>query len=105
MKTLALYNTYSTRLVASLAAVCTVSVFMYGAFLLMAVAHAAELRVIEEELVVLESEASTLQSQYIVKTKALTIEHARALGFVEPIAQTTVAAGDAGLSIVPASLR
>jgi hypothetical protein len=105
MKPLALYNKYSTRIIAGLAALCALSVFMYGAFLLMAVAHAAELKVIEEELMVLESEASQLQSQYIVKTKALTIEHARALGFVEPVAQTTVAVSDAGLSVVPAALR
>lgn len=105
MKTFALYNRYAKRTMASLAALCAVSVFLYGAFLLMAVAHAAELRTIEDTLMSLESEASQLQSEYLIKTKALTLEHARALGFVEPIAQTTVAAGDAGLSIVPETLR
>ena len=105
MKALALYNRYSSRLIAILAVTCAVSVFFYGAFLLMAVAHAAELRTIEDTLMTLESESSALQSEYLLKTKALTLQHARDLGFVEPTAQTTVAAGDAGLSVVPAALR
>ena len=104
MKVFALYNRYASRLTAVLAALCAVSVFLYGALLLMAVAHAADLRAIEEQLSGLESSQSQLQSEYMAKTKALTLERARELGFVEPIARTTVAGGD-GLSVVPAALR
>lgn len=104
MNMLALYNRHATRLTALLAALCAISVFLYGAFLLMAVAHAAELRAIEDEISTLESSGSRLQSEYMAKTKALTIERARELGFVDPVAQTTVTDSD-GLSVVPAILR
>ena len=100
MKILALYNLYVTRVVALLAAMCALSVFMYGAFLLMAVSHAADLRAIEDESSDIAAEVSELQGNYLAKTKSLTLAQATALGFVEPIAKTTVVAHEQGLTLL-----
>lgn len=102
MKAIALYNLYIRRVAAAVAIAFAVSVFLYGAFLLMAVAHAAELRGIEDELGRIESSVSTLQAEYIVRTRTLTLDRAYELGFVEPIAQNTVVAGSPGLTLAPA---
>lgn len=105
MKFLALYNAYATRTTALLAALCLVSVFAYGTLLLMAVAHAASLAQIQDESVAIEGRVSTLQARYLAETKNLTLERAYALGYVEPVAETSVAADDVALSILPEELR
>lgn len=105
MNIFAFYNAHVRRVAAALAVVSAVSVFAYGAFLLMAVAHAAELRAVEDELTTIESSVSELQAQYIVRTRTLTIDKAYELGFVEPVAQNTVTAGGSGLTLAPAGQR
>ncbi len=105
MKFLALYNLYAARVAAALAVTCLVAVFAYGTFLLMAVAHAAELRVMQEEAAQTEGRVSMLQEQYLAQTRGLTLERAYALGFVEPLVQTAVSAAASGLSMVPGPAR
>ncbi len=105
MQYLALYNQYSAKTAGALAALCAVSVFCYGAFLLLAVSHAAKLRGVESEISSIESKVSTLQAIYLERSKALTPELARAMGFVEPSSQVTVYFGGEGLSLAPGSTR
>lgn len=105
MKFLALYNAYATRTLAILAAVCVCSVFAYGTFLLMAVAHAASLAKVQEESSAIEGRMSQLQARYLVETKNLTLERAYSLGFVRPVAEASVAADTDGLSLLPGELR
>lgn len=103
-KALALYRLYARRTAATLAGVVAVSIFAYGAFLLLAVAHAAELGAMEERAAAVESRVSQLQARYLAETKSLTLERALAMGFVEPVREDTVAAEAAGLSLVPEAL-
>lgn len=105
MKFLALYNAYATRTLAILATVCVCSVFAYGTFLLMAVAHAASLARVQDESNAIESRVSQLQARYLADSKNLTLERAYALGYVRPIAEVSVAADEVGLSLIPQELR
>lgn len=101
MTFLALYNQYSAKIAGMLAAACVFSVFCYGAFLLMAVSHAAGLRGVEEKVATIEAKVSSLQTTYLERTKTLTPEVARSMGFVEPTKQSTVLAQGSGLSLLP----
>lgn len=99
MKYLALYNTYSMRAAALLAVVVAASVFAYGACMLLAVAHAAEIRSAESAIHTLSSRASALESAYLAENALLTEERAHALGFVEPTEQFVVYAAPDTLSL------
>jgi len=89
-KTLALYNHYSRSAFALLACVCALSVFLYGFFLLEAVAHAASRARSGHEMAALKLELSDLESRYLAVTQALTPARAKELGLVTPQHVTTV---------------
>lgn len=60
------------------------SVFLYGALLLGAVAHAAGATKAERQVRDLDQKVSKLEASYLNATKALSPERAKALGFVAP---------------------
>jgi len=95
MKALAFYNQYSRSAFALLAFVCAVSVFLYGVFLLEAVAHTASRARAGRAVTELKSKLSQVESQYLVATQAITPARAAALGFVTPKTVATVYATDA----------
>ena|ERR1043166_1416305 len=99
MTRLAAYNLYAARALQALTALCAVSAFMYGAFLLLAVAHAARLGSLERESRSLTAQVSAAQSEYLAQTRELTPERAAALGFVAPAQTTVVYAAPTGLSV------
>lgn len=94
MYAIKLYNLYIGRVVAVLAAIIAVSIFIYGAFLLGAVAHAAGRTAAEGKIRTLSTSVSQLESQYLAETRALSQEKAAALGFVAPVAVETVYANN-----------
>lgn len=82
------------------AGVVALAVFLYGAFLLGAVAHAAGRTAAERQVQRLSSEISMLESTYLTETRAISTERAAALGFVAPSGTATVYAGiSAGLTL------
>jgi hypothetical protein len=99
MRALTLYNTHIRRVVAVVAGIIALSVFLYGALLLGAVAHAAGRTTAEQKLRALSSEVSKLESHYLSQTKGLSPERAANLGFVPPIAVATVFAGEPSLVV------
>jgi hypothetical protein len=99
MYSMTLYNTYVGRIVAFLAGVTAVAVFLYGAFLLGAVAHATSRTAAEREVQRLSSEVSALEGVYLTETKALSPDRAAAIGFVAPSGVATVYAGEPGLTL------
>ena len=93
------YNPYLTRLAVLLAATTVIAALLYGIFLLEAVAHTAKRTNIEREARALTSELGGLQAKSLALTKGLTPEHARELGFTEPIKVSTVFATEANRSL------
>jgi len=96
---LALYHLYVRRCVALLAAVIVLCAFLYGFFLLEAVAHAASQAKARRDIAGLSSKVAGLQAQYLSATKAITPERAREMGFVAPVSVATVYAEESGLSL------
>lgn len=84
------FDLYAARMAAVLAGLCALCVFLYGAFLLGAVAHAAKHTAAEREAVKLTRSISILEGEYLSKTKVLTAQTARDMGFVAPVAVSTV---------------
>ena len=99
MRRLTLYTIYCLRLTALLAAVCTVAAFLYGALLLMAVAHTARLSVAEAEVRTVAGATGALESAYLAGQKSLTLARAHELGFVEPVQTFVVYALPSALTI------
>ena len=99
MKALTLYDLYTPRIVAALAGVAGIAVFLYGALLLGAVAHTAARTTAEKEVRSLSVSVSSLENQFLTQTKSLNPERAAELGFVEPTAITTVYAGTDSLTL------
>ena len=93
------YTAYVTRTMAVFAAVTALSVFLYGIFLLEAVGNTAERTGVERHVRNLTSKVGALESQYLLKTKEMTLERASALGFVAPATVTTVFATAASKSL------
>jgi hypothetical protein len=89
----AFYDAYARRVVALLAVLSALCVFLYVAFLLGAVAHAAGRTQAERQVRALSAQVGTLEAQYLKETKALSLERAEAMGFVVPTAVATVVAG------------
>jgi cytochrome c-type biogenesis protein CcmH/NrfG len=85
-----MYLPYLPRVAALLAVVCALSAFLYGAFLLEAVAQAASRTTAERQIEALQSQLGTLEGQYLSATQTLTPERAVALGFVAPKIVSTV---------------
>jgi hypothetical protein len=100
MKALTLYHMYVHRIVAALAVVCAISVFLYGAFLLMAVAHATHMAGAERQIKTLTGQLSVAESQYLAMTDAISPATAIQLGLVKPATIAIVEVAKAqGLSI------
>ena len=99
MKALVLYNTYTPKAIAALAGIAGMSVFLYGALLLGAVAHTAARTSAEKEVRSLSVVVSSLENQFLNETKSLSPERAAALGFVAPAAVSTVYAGTGSLTL------
>jgi len=94
------YQPYLGRIATLLACACALSLFLYGVFLLEAVAHAASLASAEKQTRDIASQMSALEGQYLVDTQALTPEKAQALGFVTPAVVSTVVANEQSFSFV-----
>ncbi len=105
MKTLAIYNTYTPRIIAALAGIVGISVFLYGALLLGAVAHTAARTSAEKEVRSISLAVSSLENQFLTETKSLSPERAASLGFVAPAAVATVYAGTGSLTLAAPALR
>lgn len=103
--TIALSNIYVTRATAVLAGVCTMAVFLYAVFLLIAVAHTASRTTAERAIGEITAHVADLQTQYLAQTKNITLAHATELGFTSPVAVSTVYENSAehGLSLNRAS--
>lgn len=78
------YQAHVSRALAVLSGTLVLAIFLYGALLLLAVAHAAKLSAAEQEIATLSGEVATLQNQYLSHTKALSPKQAQELGFVAP---------------------
>ena len=89
-----MYERWARSGFALLAAVCAVSAFLYGVFLLEAVGHTANRARASQDIRELKSKLSDLESRYFSATVALTPAYASALGFVSPSNVTTVYATD-----------
>lgn len=72
------------RMIALCAAVVALSLFLYGFFLLEAVAHTASHAQAESKIQTLTSNVSTLEQQYLSYTSGLTLNRAQELGLVSP---------------------
>ena len=105
MKALALYHIYTPSIIASLAGIAGISVFLYGALLLGAVAHTAARTSAEKEVRNLSLAVSSLENQFLTETKSLSPERAAALGFVAPAAVATVYAGTGSLTLAAPAVR
>ncbi len=92
-----MYQPYVSRTLVVLAVLLTISVFLYSAFLLEAVAHAASKTVAQNQTQKLTEHLSSLESQYLALTQAITPERAALLGFVAPtIVASIYAKGETG---------
>ncbi len=87
---IALYNTYLSRAALVLTFLCTLSVFLYGIFLLMAVVHTASRTAAERHINTLSAGMGDAEMSYLTAQKALTPERAKALGFVAPVKVSSV---------------
>lgn len=84
------YRLYLARAAAAFAGLCAASVFLYGAFLLLAVEHAAALTDAQGKIQDMSAQVSDLEARYLAAEKALTPERATELGFTAPKEVTTV---------------
>ena len=100
MKALAIYHYYAPRAAAFLAICCAVSVFLYGTFLLMAVAHAAHMSSAEQQIRQLTGTLSTAESKYLSATNAISLATAVGMGLVKPVSVSIVTTAQAqGLTL------
>jgi hypothetical protein len=99
MRVIDFYSAHARRVAAALAGVAALSVFLYGALLLGAVAHATGRTAAEKQLRSLSSSVSALESTFLAETRGLSPERAAAMGFVAPVAVDTVYAGTSGLTL------
>jgi hypothetical protein len=84
------YQPYLARVAAVLAIITALSLFLYGIFLLEAVAQAGARNSAERQIHTISSDLSVLEGQYLAQTQALTPERAQQLGYVAPKQVSTV---------------
>jgi len=84
------YQPYIPRVIAFLAVVCALCAFIYGFFLLEAVAHAAARDSAESQIQTITKKLSALEAQYLAATQSLTPARAQELGYVVPQSVTAV---------------
>jgi hypothetical protein len=100
MKSIAVtYTPHVTKAIAALAAVTVLALFLYGFFLLEAVANTAKRADAEKGVSELTSRISGLEAQYLADTENLTPEQAQSLGYETPTDITTVYAGTASQAL------
>lgn len=97
MYAITFYHQYIGRIVAVLSGLIALAVFLYGAFLLGAVAHAAGRTTAEAGVRSLSASISVLEGQYLAETKALSPRLAADMGFVAPSSVVTVYTGGSSL--------
>ncbi|HVV39142.1 MAG TPA: hypothetical protein VHD31_02335 [Candidatus Paceibacterota bacterium] len=91
MKSIAItYTPILHRVIALLAAVTVLAVFLYGFFLLEAVANTAKRAAAEKHVAELTSQMGALEQQYLTQTRDLTLDQAHQMGFESPKTVTTV---------------
>lgn len=81
---------YLSRSAAILGALCTLSVFLYGIFLLMAVAHTAARSEAQRQINSISAHLGDMEMQYLSQQRTFTPERAQELGYVEPKSVSTV---------------
>ncbi len=94
MQRIAVYNLYVSRSLTIMAMLCTLSVFLYGIFLLMAVTHTASRTAAERHISKLSVKSGDVEAHYLAEQRSLTPERAQELGFVKPKTVSTVYAAD-----------
>jgi len=91
MNTVALvYQDHLSKIIAALAGLVVVALFLYGFFLLEAVMHTASRADAEVEIHATNSRLSILESQYLSLTRTMTPARAQELGFAPPASVSTV---------------
>ena len=105
MRALAFYNIYTPKVIAALAGIAGISVFLYGALLLGAVSHTAARTSAEKQMRSVSASVSSLENEFLIETKLLSPERAAAMGFVAPAAVATVYASASSLTLAAPSLR
>lgn len=105
MNTLTLYHVYAPKIIAALAGIAGLAVFLYGALLLGAVAHTAARTSAEKQVRTISASVSALENEFLTETKSLSPERAAAMGFVAPAAVATVYAGTGSLTLATPALR
>lgn len=90
LPSIALCQLYLTRTAAAVAGVCACAVFLYGTFLLLAVAHAAARTNAQAHIEALRAQVSDLEAEYLAQAKQLTPQRAAELGFTLPAHVSTV---------------
>lgn len=81
---------YLSRMIVVLGVCCTLSVFLYGIFLLMAVTHTASRTEAERQINKISAHLGDIEMTYLTQQKALTPQRAAELGFVKPLTVSTV---------------
>jgi len=84
------YTPHLRRSAALFAIVIALSLFLYGFFLLEAVAHTASRTQAQHKIRLLTSQMSELEQTYLAATRTMTRERAGELGFVRPASVATV---------------
>lgn len=87
---IALCRLYLARTAAALAGICAIAVFLYGVFLLLAVAHTAARTDAQAKIENVSAHLSDMEAQYLAAEKSLTPERAAELGFTAPVRVSTV---------------
>ena len=90
----AVYTPHLSRAAALCAAVAALCLFLYGFFLLEAVAHTASRTEASRQINDVSSKLSSLEETYLADTRAMTLERAQGLGLVAPTEVATVYVSD-----------
>ena len=102
LKTIAIaYTPHLSRAMVVLGAIAALSLFLYGFFLLEAVAHTASRTQAQAQVHNYTSKLSSLEETYLADTRTMTLDKASALGLIAPKEVATVYVNDAshGLSL------
>jgi hypothetical protein len=78
------------HIAALLGGIIAVSIFLYGAMLLLAVSHTAGRTQAQHQMQEIASTISTLEAKYLQATRLITPETAKSRGFVPPVSTDTV---------------
>ncbi len=93
------YTPAITRAAVICAALAALALFLYGFFLLEAVAHTAGRTQAQRQIESYNSKLSVLESRYLTATRDITLERAHELGYVSPKAVATTYAGNPARSL------